>query len=89
MHLGAPGEGILSTIPNNTTAYMDGTSMAAPFVSGAAALIWGVKPQATAIQVKAALLQSVDVTPGKEYRTSTRGRLNVVKALQKLQQLVP
>jgi len=89
VHIGAPGEGILSTIPNNTTAYMDGTSMAAPFVSGAAALIWGVKPQATALQVKTALLQSVDVTPGKEYRTSTRGRLNVVKALQKLQQLVP
>ena len=89
VHLGAPGEGILSTIPNNSTAYMDGTSMAAPFVSGAAALIWGAKPNATAIQVKQAILQSVDVSPGKEYRTSTRGRLNVVKALQKLRELVP
>jgi subtilisin family serine protease len=89
VHIGAPGEGILSTVPNNSTAYMDGTSMAAPFVSGAAALIWSARPQATAQQVKAALLQSVDVVPGHEYRVSTRGRLNVAKALAKLLQLVP
>jgi subtilisin family serine protease len=89
VHLAAPGEGILSTVPNNGTAYMDGTSMAAPFVSGAAALIWADRPQATAVQVKQALLQSVDVTPNHEFRVLTRGRLNVQKALSALRQLVP
>lgn len=89
VHVAAPGEGILSTVPNNSTAYMDGTSMAAPFVSGAAALLWSARPQATALQIKSALLQSVDVYPGKEFKVSTRGRINVDKALQILKQLVP
>jgi subtilisin family serine protease len=41
--LGAPGNYIYSTVPNNTYKYKSGTSMATPFVSGAAALIWKVE----------------------------------------------
>jgi YD repeat-containing protein len=40
VHIGAPGEDILSTLPNNQYSNMSGTSMAAPFVSGQAALIF-------------------------------------------------
>lgn len=47
----APGEGIVSTLPTFDNAsgavdygYMSGTSMAAPIVSGIAALIWGQMP---------------------------------------------
>jgi subtilisin family serine protease len=68
---------------------MDGTSMAAPMVSGAAALLWSAKPKATAAQIKQALLQSVDITPNHEFKVNTRGRMNVQKAYQVLQQLVP
>lgn len=89
VHVAAPGERILSTIPGNSTAYMDGTSMAAPFVSGAAALLWSARPNATAAQIKTAILQSVDVDPGHEFKVNTRGRINVQKALQLLKQLVP
>ncbi len=89
VHVAAPGEQILSTVPNNGTAYMDGTSMATPFVSGTAALLWSAKPNATAFQIKQAILQSVDVTSGHEFKVSTRGRINVQKALQVLNQLVP
>ncbi|MGZ3769697.1 MAG: S8 family peptidase [Bdellovibrio sp.] len=89
VHVAAPGERILSTTPNNTTAYMDGTSMAAPFVSGTAALLWSARPNASAQQIKDAILNSVDVDSGHEFKVKTRGRINVDKALQYLKQLIP
>ena len=60
--------------------------MAAPFVSGAAALLWSYRPKATAAQIKAALLAGVD--KGR-YNVSSEGRLNVTKALAELLKLVP
>lgn len=89
VHLAAPGVGILSTITGNRVASMSGTSMAAPFVAGAAALLWSDRPQATATDVKTALLRSVDVDPNRQYKVQTLGRLNVRKALEELRKLVP
>lgn len=84
VHLAAPGTQILSTLPFGSYGYMDGTSMSAPFVTGTAALLWGAYPQATATQVREALLRSVDISPNREYRVSSRGRLNAKKALDEL-----
>src|SRR5690606_38281894 len=47
----APGSNIISTIPNQATASWDGTSMAAPHVSGIVALILSVNPNLTFEQV--------------------------------------
>jgi subtilisin family serine protease len=88
VHVAAPGENIISTVPGGGTASMDGTSMATPFVTATAALLFSAKPNATVAQVKQAILDSVDVNPGHEFKVSTRGRINVQKAIARIQQLV-
>lgn len=85
VHLGAPGDNIFSTISGGY-AYMSGTSMAAPLVTGAAALLWSVKPQASYLQIRQALLNSVD---GRNLRVSSQGRLNLRKAVDEIKRLVP
>lgn len=40
----APGANILSSYPNNSYAYADGTSMAGPHIVGVVALIWSANP---------------------------------------------
>ncbi len=48
----APGEDILSTIPNNGTSNGTGTSMAAPHAAGVAALVLSANPDLTGQQVR-------------------------------------
>ncbi len=55
----APGFMINSTIPDQKYEEFDGTSMAAPVVSGLAALIWSYYPDLTALQIKDIILKSV------------------------------
>ena len=81
VHLAAPGDFIFSTTPSEKYDYLRGTSMAAPFVSGAAAVLWGAFPKATAAQIKEALISSVDVTPNHEFRVKSKGRMNLSKAM--------
>ncbi|MBQ0735794.1 S8 family peptidase [Aquimarina celericrescens] len=54
----APGEQIYTTKSNNEYEFADGTSIAAPIVSGIAALIRSYYPDLTAPQVKQILMQS-------------------------------
>lgn len=86
VHLVAPGADILSTYPlPDVTAVEHGTSMAAPFVSGAAALLWSAYPNATATQIKSALITSV--IPGP-YPVLSRGSLDVNAAHEALKQIM-
>jgi subtilisin family serine protease len=85
VHVGAPGDTIYSTVPGGA-GYMSGTSMAAPSVSGAAALLLSAHPKATYAQLKQALISSVDA---RGFRVQSQGRINVAKALQALQAIAP
>lgn len=55
----APGVDILSTVPGNEYARESGTSMAAPVVSGLAALLMDYYPNLTASDVKKIIVSSV------------------------------
>ncbi|TVM00704.1 MAG: peptidase S8 [Candidatus Brocadia sp. WS118] len=56
--LGAPGENVTSLGSTGQTLTLGGTSAAAPFVTGAIALLWSALPSATAAQVKFAIVQA-------------------------------
>lgn len=86
--LGAPGVDIFSTMVGNSYGnvmarylsgklYWDGTSMAVPHVTGAAALYWSMHPEATALQVKDAILNAVKPIPSLNGKTVTGGKLNL------------
>jgi subtilisin family serine protease len=77
--LGAPGVAILSTYPHGQYREMDGTSMAAPFVTGALALYASVHPSASAAEIKQRILDSALPTAALQGRTTTGGRLSVGK----------
>jgi subtilisin family serine protease len=61
----APGVKINSTVPHSAYDDNDGTSMAAPMVSGLAALLRSYFPKLSALQVKALILKSVYKVPQK------------------------
>jgi len=79
--LGAPGTNILSTIRGAGYSYYNGTSMATPHVSGAAALVLASCSR-TASQLKAAILNNVDSVSSMAGRTVSGGRLNVNRAVR-------
>jgi subtilisin family serine protease len=79
--LGAPGTNIFSTKPGASYQYLDGTSMATPQVTGAAALAWAAFPSATAAGVKALLFRTVDANASLAGNTTTGGRLNIGNAV--------
>lgn len=82
--IGAPGSGIYSTVPASSKgkvissyASYNGTSMATPHVTGAAALYAASHAGATAAQIRTAILSSAVATTSLNGKCATGGRLNV------------
>ena len=89
--LAAPGEGSYSTQANNAYAPFGSTSAAAPYVTGAIALLYATPcasllervrsdPAAAALIVRDAILSATDANASLTTRTATGGTLNVAKA---------
>jgi thermitase len=77
----------LSTPPSY--AFLEGTSMAAPQVSGAAALLLSQKPSASTEEVREALIDGTDHDPSLAGKTVSGGRLDVAVALDYLEPPAP
>lgn len=86
VNIAAPGQNILSTVPNNGYQSYNGTSMATPHVAGLAALIWSKQPNLGYLEVKDALLSTGDAIPALIGKVDSGSRINALKAFEKVTQ---
>jgi subtilisin family serine protease len=80
--IGAPGEDILSTVPDGAYQRWSGTSMAAPFVAGAVALCAASHPGETAAQRVERILDSARPVGALAKETATGGTLDAGAAVR-------
>lgn len=81
--IAAPGVLIMSTLPDNEYDYLDGTSMAAPHVAGAAALLMSRHPELSVEQVKSVLKSTA--LPTKGFPLGNVGMINIRAAFEKVE----
>ncbi|MCI0541155.1 MAG: S8 family serine peptidase, partial [Verrucomicrobiales bacterium] len=83
VHLAAPGVSIFSTTSGADNEYktLSGTSMAAPHVSGAAALLLAQVPGVGLTELRQRLLESTSPLPLLQNRVRSGGRVNAFNAL--------
>jgi hypothetical protein len=74
-------------LPNNAFGYSSGTSMAAPFVSGLAALAFREAPNLTAYQIKELLLDAGTDSSSLSQKTISGRRVDVLQAIVQAQNL--
>ena len=78
----APGDGIYSTLWNNTYDYLTGTSMACPLVAGLAALVWSQNPTLSNANVADTIMSTaVDLGPLGRDDEYGWGRIDAARAV--------
>lgn len=64
--------------------YFSGTSASGPIVAGAAALLKAVKPSASAVEIREAIINTAEPVPALSGKVASGGVLNVARAMQAL-----
>lgn len=82
----APGEAIYSTLPGDSYGSRSGTSMAAPHVTGIAALLLAADPQLQPEEIRDLLIESSDPVAALAARSASGGRVNAAAALEAARQ---
>lgn len=77
----APGDGIMGQLPGNMYMLSGGTSAAAPFVTGEAALIYSLKPDLKGSKVADYIIKNVTKDKENYKQIKSRGRIDIYKAL--------
>ena len=85
----APGVSIYSTVPGNSYATYSGTSMATPHVTGTVALMAAANPQATAAQIRTAILSTAVPVASLAGKVATGGLLNAAAAVRAIAGVQP
>ncbi len=85
VHVASPGISILSTLPNDSFGYSSGTSMAAPFAAGLAALMIREKGEINGYQVKGVLYEYSQLIGGLAGKVASQSRINAFDAIDFVQ----
>ncbi len=80
--LAAPGTSILSTRNGNAYASLTGTSMATPYVSGVAAMLWAQRPDLSVNEIRKIIFGSVSSGSSFSGKVMTGGAINPTTARQ-------
>ncbi len=81
VQVAAPGVNILSTLPENSYGYMSGTSMAAPHVTGIAALLKSYRQEMLFVDIAARIKANAVPMQTLEGKVSSGGRADAYAAL--------
>ncbi|PHJ21111.1 subtilisin sub4 [Cystoisospora suis] len=83
--IAAPGTDIISTIPTSKFpegyGYKTGTSMATPLVAGIAAMVWSVRPDMSAADVRECIIRTATKMRSLDNRVLAAGTVNAYGAV--------
>lgn len=80
--IAAPGVFIISTTPGKSYGFMTGTSMAAPMVTGVAALVYSGRPELSVLDVKNIIITSAHKLDSLNGKIFSGGLIDAAAALQ-------